>query len=136
MKIDVKKYLKTKNINSFNFDSSNGSFKVTDVVQKKIIFDVEKLEKRLDREILNEVVEKEYKISDWDNLVKYLKSCGVNPKKFATFLTVEKTVNQSKMNELSKLGEITPEDIEGCYEVKENEGYIKISEIENAKHEE
>ena len=102
----------------------------------KIIFDVEKLEKRLDKELLNEVVEKEYKIKDWDNLVKYLKSCGVSPKKFAKFISVEKKVNQNKINEHSKNGEITTEHIEGCYEVTTNEGYIRISETENAKHEE
>ena len=44
-----------------------------------------------------------------------------------------KKVNQKKMNELSEIGEIDKEDIEGCYELKEAEGYLKISvkELEN-----
>ena len=31
------------------------------------------------------------------------------------------------MNELSEIGEIDAEDIKGCYELKEAEGYLRIN---------
>lgn len=126
----IREYISQNKLDGFRFSYDSINYSVKNVVQKKIIFDVDKLEKKLDKELLNEFVEKEYKITDWDNLVKYLKSCGVNPKEFKKFVKVEKTVNQKKLDELSKLGKVTAEDIDGCYEVVTNTGYIKISELE------
>ena len=73
------------------------------------------------------LVEKEYYISDMHGLVKYLKSCGVDPKKFKKYLIVTEKVNQKKMDELSDIGDITREDIEGCYKLEEANGYLTIN---------
>ena len=82
-------------------------------------------------EKIAEIIEKEYHVVDMPGLAKYLKSCGVNPKKFKQYISVEEKVNQQAINELSEIGDITAQDIEGCYELKQAEGYLTI----NAKKE-
>ena len=113
---------------SFDFRSREfGNVKVNHIVRKKIKWDVAKLKKKLSPELYAELVEKEYYISDMHGLVKYLKSCGVDPKKFKKYLIVTEKVNQKKMDELSEIGDITAEDIEGCYKLKEANGYLTIN---------
>ena len=136
----IRNFMYTNGFNSFNFLAHHGRFKgnevplrVLDVKPKRIEFDVEALEEKVDKELLNEFLDKKYVIINMQGLIKYLKSCGVNPKKFKKFIEVEKTVNKQKLDELSELGEITLDDLKGCYEIKESEGYIKISEVKETE---
>ena len=110
--------------------------KATKVCPKKIIWDVDKLEKKLDRKLFKEITKKKYQINDMENLVKYLKSCGVDSNKFKTFINVEKVVDQKKIDNLSKIGEIELDDLDGCYEVKELSSYLKIEYLENIEKDE
>lgn len=123
-----------------NFMYSNGgldtlSFKTNEsekmVVKKvsprKIIWDPDKLEEKLDKELCNELIEKIYVVNDMQGLIKYLKSCGVNPKKFKSFLNIEKKVKTDVLQQMDDLGEISLEDVKGCYVVKESESYLKIT---------
>lgn len=136
----LKDYMALKKIDSLDFLFKAGRYKdrptnfsIKHVCPKKIIFDPDKMEKKLskmDKNDLSEIIHKTYKINDIDGLIEYLKSCGVNPKKFKEFLTIEKVVDNKKVDEFSKIGKITEKDVEGCYTVKENESYFKISEVE------
>lgn len=104
--------------------------KVKPVESYKVIWDVDKLNKKLDKEVMNQIVDKTYTIADFDGLIKYLKSCGVNPKKFASYLNIEKKVNNKKIDELGELGEITLDDIQDCYKKEKISEYIKFSEVD------
>lgn len=129
---EIRNYMYSKGYSSFDFRSREfGNVKVNKVVRKTIKWDVDKLKKKLPIELLAEIIGKEYHIVDMPGLVKYLKSCGVNPKKFKQYISVEEKVNQQAINELSEIGDITAQDIEGCYELKQAEGYLTI----NAKKE-
>lgn len=129
---EIRNYMYSKGYSSFDFRSREfGNVKVNKVVRKTIKWDVDKLKKKLPIELLAEIIEREYHIVDMPGLVKYLKSCGVNPKKFKQYISVEEKVNQQAINELSEIGDITAQDIEGCYELKQAEGYLTI----NAKKE-
>lgn len=107
---------------------SNAFYSVSLVSPKQVEFDIEKLEGKLDKELVNEFVDKTYTINDMQGLVLYLKSCGVNPKKFKTFVNVQKKVNNKKLEQLSALGDITEKDIKGCYSVRLSSRYVKIQE--------
>lgn len=127
-------YMKQENVREISIEPSmldGVPLSVKRITQKKVQFDLDKLKKSIDKELLNEIVDKTYTINDIDGLVKYLKSYGVNPKKFKTYLSVEEKVNQKKMNQLSEFGDISFEDIKGCYTVYENEGYLKFVETAN-----
>ena len=127
---EIKKYADKKGLNSYGIDTPKGLFKFIPIVSKKVIWDIDKLQKKVEKDIFNQFVDKTYTITDYKELVMYLKSCGVNPKKFASFISVDKKVNSKKLDQLSDIGEISMDDIEDCYRVEVSSEYVKISELE------
>mgnify|MGYP007070231528 CR=1 FL=1 len=123
----IKEYTDKSELEEFDFDDESSHYKVRPIINRKITWDIDKLSEKLDKGILNEVIDKEYTINDFDSLIRYLKSCGVDPKKFKKFIDVKKSVNNKKIDELSQLGDISAEDIIGCYELQANFSYVKIS---------
>lgn len=113
----------------FAFETPDGNMKARCVESNKIIWDIEKLKERLSKDILDQVLNKRYEINDFSGLVEYLKSCGVDPKKFKTYLSVEEEANDKALDQLSELGEVTDEQIDGCYTLKKISEYIKFTEI-------
>ena len=101
---------------------------VTRIRTKKIFWFVEKLKEKLDKKTYNEIIDKTYTINDMEGLIKYLKSCGVDAKKFKKFIEVNEEVDETKLNNLYDRGEIKKKQIEDCYEVKLGEPYIRITE--------
>lgn len=101
---------------------------VTRVRTKKVFWFVEKLKEKLDKKTYNEIVDKTYTINDIEGLIKYLKSCGVDAKKFKKFIEVSEEIDETKLNNLYDRGEIKKKQIEDCYEVKLGEPYIRITE--------
>lgn len=109
-------------------DEVNGPtvLKVLKVSPVKIKWLPEKLEKALGKERCSELIEKTYIIEDMDGLIKYLKSCGVNPKKFKSFLRIDKKVNPDVLKQMDELGEISSDEVKGCYEATHVSSYLKI----------
>lgn len=101
---------------------------VTRIRTKKVFWFVEKLKEKLDKKTYNKIVDKTYTINDIEGLIKYLKSCGVDAKKFKKFIEVNEEVDETKLNNLYDRGEIKKKQIEDCYEVKLGEPYIRITE--------
>ena len=124
------KFLGKKNEKSYDFTQSNRRLKATFVENKKIDFNVEMIEQVVDKNLFEEFVDKTYTISDYEGLVKYLKSLGANPKVFKEFIHCEKQINKSKLNQLSELGDISLDDLEGCYSVSVMSSYVRITETE------
>jgi hypothetical protein len=126
----IKNYMFANGENEISFKAENTidscMISVKKIAPQKILWDVDKLEQKLDKELCNEFVVKKYNISDMQGLIKYLKSCGVNPKKFKQYISVEKSVNVNALNQLSEVGDISKEDIEGCYTVNKAASYLKI----------
>jgi hypothetical protein len=97
-------------------------------IQKtSVIFDGLKLHKRLPKKLSDIVVRKRRIISDYPGLVKYLKSIGADPKIFKSFIETEYSVDNSSINQLSELGEISMDDLSGCYELKRQKPFYKVS---------
>lgn len=101
---------------------------VTRIRTKKVFWLVEKLKEKLDKKTYNKIVDKTYTINDMEGLIKYLKSCGVDAKKFKKFIEVNEEIDETKLNNLYDRGEIKKKHIEDCYEVKLGEPYIRITE--------
>lgn len=108
-------------------EPKTGILSVKKVSPTTIVWDAAKLEKRLGKEKSSKVIEKTYTIDDMEGLIRYLKECGVSPKKFKSFLSVEKNVNQQALKQMDELGEITEQDIKGCYTVQSKSSYLRIS---------
>jgi hypothetical protein len=139
-KYETKKEIYEREIKNFMFINGIDGIRFMDVKlnkvkydvklvkNKKVIFDAEKLEQAIaDKELLNEIIVKKYEIIDINGLVEYLKSCGVNPKKFKQYIRVEKSVDTATLDRLFDVGEIKMQDVKDTYTIKENAGYIKIS---------
>ena len=128
----IKGYTDKHNVEEFGFNFGNTFKKIRPVITKKITWDIKKLSEKLDKEVFNEVVKKKYTINNMDDLIRYLKSCGVDAKKFKKFIDVEESVDNKKIDELGQLGEIDIEQLSGCYELQANFSYVKISNLEAA----
>ncbi len=132
----LKDYFRNKSEKTIQFSVGSRSYKITDVNPQKIVWNVEKLLKRfkaneVDKEVINQIVKKTYSVSDWSGFVNVLSLHGIKPNEILPFISVEKKVDQKKMNELSEIGEITEEDVKGCYTIEEIEGSLRTSEWEN-----
>ena len=111
-----------------DFYSNPVTVTVTKVRRKKITWDLEALKKKLSKEKFITVVNKEYTVIDMSGLVKYLKSCGVDPKKFKKFINVSETLDETKLDTMYETGKLKTEEIRGCYTVGVSEPYFRITE--------
>lgn len=107
-------------------DSFAGNLVVTRVQKSSVIFNADKLEKALGKELSQDVIIKRYEIIDMFGLTKYLKECGVDPKVFKSFLHVSKTVDEKELDKLEEIGKISEEQIKGCYTVKSQKPYFTV----------
>lgn len=128
-KKELQDIIKTAGTNEFAVHGKDGNIKVRYIESNKIVWDIEKLKNKIGKNI-NKVLIKKYSISDFTGLIEYLKSCGVNPKKFKTFISVEEKIDNKKIDELGQLGEINEEDLKGCYTLEKVSEYVKFTELE------
>ena len=126
-----------KGKNSFEIELDEGvgyytnhmKLNVTRIRTKRVTWLLDKLKQKLGKDIYKDVVDKTYTINDIQGLIKYLKSCGVDAKKFKKFIDVDETLNETKLNTYYETGALKKSDIEGCYDVKMGEPYIKLTEL-------
>lgn len=124
---EINKYFEQNKINkNASLIVGDSNLCVNKVQKASISFDAEKLEKALDKDISEDIIVKQYYINDFKSLVKYLKSCNVDPRKFKKFISVEKSVNTNELERLEALGVIELDEIKGCYEVKKHNPYFMI----------
>lgn len=128
---EIKKIYGKKGVKTHSFKASEHTYlRATIVKQKKIIFDPDMVQQVVEKDVFDQICDKKYALLDYEGLVEYVKSLGGSPKTFKSFIRCEKTINSNKLNQLSELGDISIDDLEGCYTVSENEGYIRITESE------
>lgn len=122
---------RSENVKRMQFKSdeldSSGTLSVKMVERTSIEWDAKKLEKRVPREVAKKVIRKQYYITDMNGLVRYLKSCGVDPNIFKMYLRIEKSVDQNEVDRLGELGQISVRAISGCYIVKCQKPYFTLS---------
>ena len=114
--------------NGMDFYSNPVTVTVTKVRRKKITWNLEALRKKLSKEKFATVISKEYTVVDMPGLVKYLKTCGVDAKKFKKFINVSETLDETKLDTMYETGKLKQEEIRGCYTVGVSEPYFRITE--------
>lgn len=105
-------------------------FNITKVESVKIDFDVDKVKMNIPKELIQELINKKVEIIDYQGLIEYLKTCGVDPKKFKRFISIKESVDVKALEKLEQLGEISLKQLKGCYEVTTKEPYYKINTLE------
>lgn len=114
-----------------NYYTNHVKLKVTKVRRKKLTWKFEKLKQNISKKLYKTVVNKTYKVNDMDGLIKYLKQCGVDAKKFKKFIDVEESMNEIELDKMYETGKISKEDkaqLGKCCDVEISEPYIKITE--------
>ena len=117
---EISKIFGKKNIKTHDFNYLNENIKATFVENKKIDFKIDMIEQVLDADLLEEITIKRYEINDYNGLV-------ANPKIFKQFISCEKKINKDKLNQLSELGDITLDDLNGCYETHVTSSYVRLT---------
>lgn len=111
-----------------SFEDTDGSIiTVSRVAPTSIKWLPDKLRKRVTKPVWNKIVKKKYEIVDIAGLVRYLKTCGVDPLVFKGYIEVTETVDPDAIKQLGDLGELTPHNIAGCYIVECSKAYYKLS---------
>lgn len=124
---EMKDFFECKGISRISVKNFvDGTLVVNRVQKTSVEFDAQKLEKVLDKNIVNQVVVKRYEIIDMSGLIAYLKECNVDPKIFKTFLNISKTVDIQELDRLEELGKITAKQVEGCYTIKHQNPYFTV----------
>ena len=126
-----------KDQNSFEIELDEGvgyytnhmKLNVTRIRTKRVTWLLDKLKQKLGKDTYKDVVDKTYTVNDIQGLIKYIKSCGVDAKKFKKFIDVDETLNETKLNTYYETGALKKSDIEGCYDVKVGEPYIRLTEL-------
>lgn len=103
--------------------------RVVKIVRRKIFFNADKLEEKLGKELCREFITRTYVINDWDAMVKLLKSKGIKANEFIKYVTVDKTVDTAKLEQMEALGDITKKELNGTYEVKILSSYLQIDAV-------
>lgn len=107
--------------------SEPGTYSVTQVKKRTVQFDAQKLSKRLSKKVAKKVLKKRHDVFDFEGLARYVRSLGGDPEVFKGFFITLVSVDEAELNKLSELGEVKPEDVEGCYHVSESKPYYKVS---------
>lgn len=115
----------------FSFEQNDILLRVKKITPTIVVWDPDKLEKCLSKKEREKVIEKKYSIEDMAGLIKYLKSCGVDPKVFKSFITVERKVCVEALEQLEALGEVTQSELKGCYSVETKTSYLRIGSVED-----
>ena len=82
----------------------------------KIEYDVDAILKKVDEKLTKQFIKKDRVIVDWDGFVKFFKKLNADPKELRRFLSVTRKVDEASLKKLYDSGELSLEDLEGCYD--------------------
>lgn len=113
-----------------NYYNSPKKIRVTKVSPQKFHWNTKELKRKLKKHVYNKIVTRKYVIADYEELVKYLKSCGVDPAVFKSYITAEDKLDMKVFEKEYGIGNIKLSDVEGCYRVEDGEPYLRVAEVE------
>lgn len=111
----------------------NKNVRIMNVVRRRIVFNPQALEDKFGKEFCRDFITRKYEIIDWDGMVNLLKSKGIKPNEFLPFIKVEKTVDNSKIDQMESVGDIKREELKGTYKVLELSNYLQMDEFSPGK---
>ena len=110
------KFFKVSDKKSFSYDG-NSCYRVE---RNKIKYDINKIEANINRNLTKYFIDKNYNV----NFAMFKQICKHNKidyKIFRKAFTIDKQINENKLNELYENNKISLEDLKGCYELQKSE---------------
>lgn len=99
----------------------------------KIIFDVQSVIQKIGKKRSSKFIDSDIRIINMDGMAELMKAHGVPFSEFKKLVSVSKSVNLSKLETMNQLGEVSQEELEGCYEIKHDRQYVKVSAMKDGK---
>lgn len=104
------------------------------VVKKRrrtyIKWNFQKLAINLGNKLFKQVANKKYIVNDMLGLIKYLKSCNVDPNIFKKYIDVEYSLNEAELDNLELLGKVKAEQLEGCFNLSFSKPWYSVEKKE------
>ena len=115
---------------SVGSDYKNELFVVKKRCRTYIKWNFQKLAKNLGNKLFKQVVNKKYIVNDMLGLIKYLKSCNVDPNIFKKYIDVEYSLNEAELDNLESLGKVKAEQLEGCFNLSFSKPWYSVEKKE------
>lgn len=109
------------------------NFKATRIIPTKIVWDAAKLKEKLDRDVFRDVVKRDRQLVDAVGLAKYVKSIGGKPSELWSFFNVTDVVDEKAINQAFDIGDLTQEDVAGCFSVETKSESYRVTAREMAQ---
>lgn len=109
------------------------NFKTTRIIPTKVKWDTSKLKKKLDADTYRDVVKRDRQLIDPKGLAKYVKSLGGKPSMLWSFFHVTDSVDEKAMDQAFDIGDITQEDVAGCFSVEAKPEFYRVTTREIAQ---
>lgn len=110
-----------------NYYENSVKLKVTRIRRKKVLWNVEKLKEAIGKKLAKQCIQRTYTVDDMEGLILYLKSCGVDPKRFKKFIDISEEVDEKALDQLYSTGKVKRSQIADCYKVELGEPYIRLT---------
>ena len=108
-------------------ESISRKIKINKCQRKKIVFDISKLSKKLPKKMVKQIAKTTVEVEDYLGLSNYLKNVGADPEIVKSFLRVSKVVDEKQIEQLSNLGKLSSQDIDGCYSIVLGNPYYTVN---------
>lgn len=126
----LKTFLEKRGTNKGLILTDDEKISLAVVEPTKIEWDIDKLCKRLDKEIAEDVIQKQITITNYKAIVDLLKKYKVPAQEFKQYLDVNRTVNEQALNDMFDLGRLDKKQIKGCYTINKNKAHVRITKSE------
>lgn len=132
----IQSYFDTKNNKIDNNSIIADNVKATKVSNVYITYNGFQLEKKLKendkKKLLNKIIKKTYSIINIDAFIDLMKLTHLSPYTVKSHIRVDRKVDSDAVKRLFERGELTKEDLDGCFEHKIVD-YVKLTEIKTSE---
>ncbi len=119
-------------LKSFEAGSESTQYRATLVERVYVDYFIDMLKKKLSKEKRNKIIKKQYKISNIEKLIKLAKEYGIPKEEIKDIVDVEEYVDKEQIQQMSSTGDLSIEEIEGCYAARVQK-HIQIAEKKKNK---
>ena len=111
---------------------SNDDCTVYVAERTNIEYDINKLKKKLQPHILNKFIVTQREITDWKEFCRVMRKYNVGNIELKDTIKKKEVVDQKELTKLYERGEITLDDIKGCYTASVKKSIVlKMNDINN-----
>lgn len=122
------RYMQTFNHKHLDVELTDVTVRLQVTSRNTIKYDERKLKKVLPKEVFNEVLIKNYEVTDIETLKSVMKEYGVPANILKACLKVTQSIDKKRMDDMYDHDIITVEQIKGCYTLTETKS-LKLKEI-------